>query len=175
MLGGVFNFPAAFIIAVIAGALIYGLKESANVNSALVAVKMLALTMFVVLCLAVFNPGNFEPFMPYGFSKSGPSGGEVGVMAAAAIIFFAFYGFDAIATAAEEAKNPGRDLAIGIVGSMVICVIIYMAVAAAALGAEPYPELRQEQRPAGPDLARHRPSHRPRRSSLSPHRSEFRP
>ena len=60
--------------------------------------------------------------MPYGFPRSGASGSEVGVMAAAAIIFFAFYGFDAIATAAEEAKNPSRDLAIGIVGSMVVCV-----------------------------------------------------
>jgi APA family basic amino acid/polyamine antiporter len=138
LLGGVFNFPAVFIIAVIAGALIYGLRESANVNSAMVAIKMLALAMFVVVALTVFNPDNFQPFMPYGFAKSGPSGQEVGVMAAAAIIFFAFYGFDAIATAAEEAKNPSRDLAIGIVGSMVLCVLIYMAVAAAAIGAEPY-------------------------------------
>ena len=76
--------------------------------------------------------------MPYGFPRSGPSGSEVGVMAAAAIIFFAFYGFDAIATAAEEAKNPSRDLAIGIVGSMVVCVLIYMVVAAAAIGAVAY-------------------------------------
>jgi APA family basic amino acid/polyamine antiporter len=137
-LGGLANLPAVLIIAVIAGALIYGLKESANVNSALVAIKMLALAMFVVLALRVFNADNFTPFMPYGFPKSGPSGSEVGVMAAAAIIFFAFYGFDAIATAAEEAKNPSRDLAIGIVGSMIVCVIIYMAVAAAAIGAEPF-------------------------------------
>ena len=76
--------------------------------------------------------------MPFGFPRSGPSGSEVGVMAAAAIIFFAFYGFDAIATAAEEAKNPSRDLAIGIVGSMVVCVFIYMVVAAAAIGAVAY-------------------------------------
>jgi APA family basic amino acid/polyamine antiporter len=76
--------------------------------------------------------------MPYGFPRTGPSGSEVGVMAAAAIIFFAFYGFDAIATAAEEAKNPGRDLAIGIVGSMLVCVLIYMLVAAAAIGAVVY-------------------------------------
>jgi APA family basic amino acid/polyamine antiporter len=138
LLGGIFNFPALFIIAVIAGALIYGLRESANVNSTLVAIKMLALAMFVVVALTVFNAANFSPFIPYGFSKQGPPGQEVGVMAAAAIIFFAFYGFDAIATAAEETKNPSRDLAIGIVGSMVICVIIYMAVAAAAIGAEPY-------------------------------------
>src|SRR3712207_9196200 len=84
--------------------------------------------------LPYFAPANFEPFMPYGFAKSGAPGSEVGVMAAAAIIFFAFYGFDAIATAAEEAKNPSRDLAIGIVGSMALCVPIYMIVAATAAG-----------------------------------------
>jgi APA family basic amino acid/polyamine antiporter len=138
LLGGLFNFPAVFIIAVIAGMLIFGLRESANLNSLLVAIKMLALAMFVVVALSVFNADHFHPFMPYGFVKSGPPGQEVGVMAAAAIIFFAFYGFDAIATAAEEAKNPERDLSIGIVGSMLLCVIIYMAVAAAAIGAEPY-------------------------------------
>jgi len=138
LLGGVFNFPAVFIIAVIAGLLIYGMRESATLNSIFVAIKMLALAMFVVVALSVFSADNFHPFMPYGFGKSGPPGHEVGVMAAAAIIFFAFYGFDAIATAAEEAKNPGRDLAIGIVGSMVLCVLIYMAVTAAAIGAEPY-------------------------------------
>ena len=138
LLGGVFNFPAVFIIAVIAGLLIYGMRESATLNSIFVAVKMLALAMFIVVALSVFNADNFTPFMPYGFAKSGPSGEEVGVMAAAAIIFFAFYGFDAIATAAEETKNPGRDLSIGIIGSMVLCVLIYMAVAAAAIGAEPY-------------------------------------
>jgi APA family basic amino acid/polyamine antiporter len=138
LLGGIFNFPAVFIIAVIAGMLILGLRESANLNSLLVAIKMLALAMFVVVALRVFNADHFHPFMPYGFAKHGPPGQEVGVMAAAAIIFFAFYGFDAIATAAEEAKNPERDLSIGIVGSMLLCVLIYMAVAAAAIGAEPF-------------------------------------
>ncbi len=147
MLGGVFNFPAVFIIAIIAGLLIYGMRESATLNSILVAIKMLALLMFVIVALSVFNADNFTPFMPYGFAKSGPSGQEVGVMAAAAIIFFAFYGFDAIATAAEETKNPGRDLAIGIVGSMVLCVLIYMAVAAAAIGAEPYQQFVDSPEP----------------------------
>ena len=96
--------------------------------------------IFVAVTLPHFDAAHFDPFMPFGFPKHsviGPDGhpAEVGVMAAAAIIFFAFYGFDAIATAAEETKNPGRDLAIGIVGSMIVCVIIYMAVAAAAIGA----------------------------------------
>jgi APA family basic amino acid/polyamine antiporter len=134
-LGGVLNLPAIFIIVVVAGLLMLGTRESATVNALLVAVKVVALIVFVAVTLPYFSPANFEPFMPFGFPKSGPPGAEVGVMAAAAIIFFAFYGFDAIATAAEETKNPGRDLKIGIIGSMVICVIIYMTVAAAAIGA----------------------------------------
>jgi len=137
-LGGIINLPAIFIIAVVAGLLIYGTRESANVNAILVAVKLAALALFIIVALPAFNADNLSPFMPYGFPRSGPSGSEVGVMAAAAIIFFAFYGFDAIATAAEETKNPDRDLGIGIVGSMLLCVIIYMAVAAVAIGALVY-------------------------------------
>jgi len=127
-----------FIVFVVAGLLILGTRESATLNAVLVVVKIVALIVFVAVAVPFFDPANFDPFMPNGFAKSGPSGSEVGVMAAAAIIFFAFYGFDAIATAAEEAKTPGRDLAIGIVGSMVICVLIYMAVAATAIGAISY-------------------------------------
>jgi len=134
-LGGILNLPAIFIIWVVAGLLIAGTRESATVNAILVLIKIAALAMFIAVALPVFDASHFEPFMPYGFPKSGQAGSEVGVMAAAAIIFFAFYGFDAIATAAEEAKNPSRDLAIGIVGSMLVCVAIYMAVAAAAIGA----------------------------------------
>jgi APA family basic amino acid/polyamine antiporter len=134
-LGGFINVPAIFIIVVVAGLLIAGTRESATLNAILVVIKLLALALFIAVALPVFDPSHFHPFMPYGFPRSGPSGSEVGVMAAAAIIFFAFYGFDAIATAAEEAKNPSRDLAIGIVGSMVVCVAIYMAVAAVAIGA----------------------------------------
>src|SRR5258705_12808461 len=104
----------------------------------MVLIRMAALAAFSGVDCRVFKAANFDPFMPFGFPKTGPSGSEVGVMAAAAIIFFAFYGFDAIATAAEEAKNPSRDLAIGIVGSMVVCVAIYMAVAVAAIGAVAY-------------------------------------
>ena len=134
-LGGVINLPAIFIIVVVAGLLLAGTRESATLNALLVVIKLAALALFIVVALPVFDAGNFQPFMPNGFPRTGPPGSEVGVMAAAAIIFFAFYGFDAIATAAEEAKNPDRDLAIGIVGSMVLCVIIYMLVAAAAIGA----------------------------------------
>ena len=146
-LGGIVNLPAIFIIAVVAALLIYGTRESATVNAVLVVVKIVALIVFVAVALPYFDAANFDPFMPYGFPKSGPPGAEVGVMAAAAIIFFAFYGFDAIATAAEEAKNPGRDLSIGIVGSMVACVIIYMAVAGAAIGALVYTRFADSPEP----------------------------
>jgi len=146
-LGGMVNLPAVVIIFVVAGMLIAGTRESATVNAILVVVKLLALALFIAVALPSFNAENFHPFMPYGFPRSGPSGSEVGVMAAAAIIFFAFYGFDAIATAAEEAKNPDRDLAIGIVGSMVLCVLIYMAVAAVAIGAISYTKFADSPEP----------------------------
>jgi APA family basic amino acid/polyamine antiporter len=141
------NLPAIFIIAVVAGLLMAGTRESATLNAILVLVKVVALIVFVAVTLPYFDAAHFHPFMPYGFPKSGPPGAEVGVMAAAAIIFFAFYGFDAIATAAEETKNPGRDLKIGIVGSMVACVIIYMAVAGCAIGALAYPNFANSPEP----------------------------
>ena len=147
-LGGIVNLPAVAIIAVVAGLLTLGTKESANLNALLVLVKIVALIVFVVVALPYFRSSNLEPFMPFGFPKRmGPDGVERGVMAAAAIIFFAFYGFDAIATAAEETKNPTRDLPIGIVGSMVLCVIIYMGVAAAAVGAIGYTRFSNSPEP----------------------------
>ena len=146
-LGGIVNLPAIFIIVVVAGLLIAGARESATLNAILVVIKLAALALFLAVAFPVFDAANFHPFMPFGFPRSGPAGSEVGVMAAAAIIFFAFYGFDAIATAAEEAKNPDRDLAIGIVGSMVVCVIIYMAVAAAAIGALGYDRFANSPEP----------------------------
>ncbi|WP_197488313.1 MULTISPECIES: amino acid permease [Methylomonas] len=135
-LGGLINLPAIFIILVVIALLLIGTKESASVNALLVVVKLAALLVFIVVVLPLFKAEHFQPFMPFGFIKTmGADGVERGVMASAAIIFFAFYGFDAIATAAEETRNPDRDLAIGIVGSMLICVAIYIAVAVAALGA----------------------------------------
>jgi len=135
--GGVINLPAIFIIAVVAGLLTLGARESANVNAALVGVKIIALAIFVAVAAPHFKAANFHPFMPYGFSAHEVGGVRRGVMAAASIIFFAFYGFDAISTAAEETKRPGRDLPIGIIGSMIGCVLIYVAVAAVAVGAMP--------------------------------------
>lgn len=134
--GGIINVPAIIIIFIVAGLLTLGARESANVNNALVVIKLIALAAFIILALPFFNTANFEPFAPFGWGATRVSEGTtVGVMAGAAIIFFAFYGFDAVSTAAEETKNPGRNMAIGIVGSMLVCTVLYMAVAAAALGA----------------------------------------
>jgi len=147
-LGGIVNLPAIAIIAVVAGMLLYGTRESATVNAILVLVKIVALAVFVAVALPAFDAANLEPFSPFGFAKHmGPDSVERGVMAAAAIIFFAFYGFDAIATAAEEAKNPDRDLKIGIVGSMIACVLIYIAVAVAAVGAISYSRFANSPEP----------------------------
>ncbi|HWU71172.1 MAG TPA: amino acid permease [Pseudoxanthomonas sp.] len=134
--GGLINLPAVLITFVVAGLLIAGTRESATLNAFLVVAKIIALAVFVAIALPNFDAANLHPFMPYGFAESsGADGVKHGVMAAAAIIFFAFYGFDAISTAAEETKNPGRDLSIGIIGSMVGCTLIYLVVALAAVGA----------------------------------------
>ena len=133
--GGLVNLPAVFIALVVAGLLALGTRESARVNFVLVIVKLVALAGFIALALPAFNVEHFTPFMPEGFWAHEVDGVKMGVMGAASIIFFAFYGFDAISTASEETKNPARDLTIGIVGSMVVCTLIYLAVAAAAIGA----------------------------------------
>jgi basic amino acid/polyamine antiporter, APA family len=142
------NLPAIVIIAIVAGLLMLGTRESANINTALVVLKIVTLALFVAVALPYFDPANLEPFAPKGYgSVPGEDGAKYGVMGAAAIIFFAFYGFDAISTAAEEAKNPERDLAIGIVGSMVACTAIYMIVAAAAVGALSYTQFANSPEP----------------------------
>lgn len=135
--GGLINLPAVGISLAVAGLLILGTRESARLNFILVIVKLTALAGFVALALPAFNPAHFAPFNPQGWSSLGPDGVKLGILPAAALIFFAFYGFDAISTAAEEAKRPDRDLTIGIIGSMVLCTLIYMLVAAAAIGASP--------------------------------------
>jgi APA family basic amino acid/polyamine antiporter len=139
---GIVDFPAIFIALVVTGVLLLGTRESATVNFILVCIKLVALAGFVALTLPSFDVANFHPFAPFGFGAhevaGSATGKKFGVMGAAAIIFFAFYGFDAISTAAEEAKNPKRDLTIGIVGSMALCTLIYMVIAACALGAVPF-------------------------------------
>jgi APA family basic amino acid/polyamine antiporter len=148
---GILNIPAIIISLAVTGLLLAGARESATVNLGLVVIKIVALAIFIGLTIFMIRPENFQPFMPYGFGD--PLGflsaqpGEVlkGVMPAAAIIFFAFYGFDAVAASAEETKNPGRDLTIGILGSMVVCTAFYMLVAAGALGALPFAEFTPDK------------------------------
>ena len=136
--GGIVNLPAVAIVAAVTGILLVGTRESATLNAVLVILKLSALALFVAVTLPHFDAANFHPFLPHGFSAHVDADGtKRGVMAAASIIFFAFYGFDAVSTAAEETKDPGRDMTIGIIGSMLICVIVYVGVATCAIGAAP--------------------------------------
>lgn len=127
--GGIVNIPAILIVLFISFLLVRGTKESTSLNRILVYVKLIAVFIFLLLATPHVNTANWEPFMPYGFA---------GVSAGAAIVFFAYIGFDAVATSAEECKNPGRDLPIGIVGSLVVCTVLYIAVAAVLTGVVPY-------------------------------------
>ncbi|WP_260923612.1 amino acid permease [Novosphingobium sp. 9] len=123
--GGVINLPAMLIAAAVTALLVRGTKESATVNAVLVGIKILALGFFVLLTLPVIKTGQFTPFAPLGFA---------GISGAAASIFFAYVGFDAVSTAAEETKNPQRNMPIGLIGSLLICTIFYMLVAAGVIG-----------------------------------------
>ncbi|HWM60671.1 MAG TPA: amino acid permease [Rhizomicrobium sp.] len=123
--GGVINLLAVFIALVITTLLVIGTRESANVNACLVAVKLVALVAFIWLALPVMTATNFHPFAPLGTS---------GIISAAASIFFGYVGFDAVSTAAEETRDPQRNLPIGLIASLSICTVIYLLVAAGAIG-----------------------------------------
>jgi APA family basic amino acid/polyamine antiporter len=130
----VFNVLAFAIVAVITIVLVWGIRESANFNFWMVAVKLVVLGFFVLASVRYVKPANFRPFAPNGFS---------GIAAGAAIVFFAYIGFDAVSTVAEECKNPKRDMPIGIIGSLVLCTLIYAVVAAVFTGMIPYDALRR--------------------------------
>ena len=137
--GGLINIPAILIAGIVTLLLILGTRESATLNIFLVLIKLSALVLFVVLAAQSFDPALFHPFAPFGYGATpDASGRNFGVLGAAAIVFFAFYGFDTVSTAAEETKNPGRNLTIGIVGSMALCTAIYIVVATVAVGAMSY-------------------------------------
>ncbi|MFG1606656.1 amino acid permease [Actinoplanes sp. NPDC049265] len=123
--GGIFNLPAVFIVLAITFLLVRGVTESARVNLIMVVVKLTVLLFFIVVAFVNFGTGNFQPFTPTGVD---------GVTSAAAIIFFAYIGFDAVSTGSEEARNPSRDLPLAIIGSLVICTIFYVLTAVGALG-----------------------------------------
>jgi basic amino acid/polyamine antiporter, APA family len=127
------NLPAFGIVALITWLLMLGVKESARANNIMVVIKLLVLSLFVVVGAMHVNPKNYVPFAPNGWR---------GIHQGAAIVFFAYIGFDAISTAAEETKNPQRNLPIGILGGLAICTLIYVIVGFVATGLVPYEQLR---------------------------------
>ena len=136
----ILNLPAVLIIGIVTTLLVVGIKESASVNNVIVLIKLVVVVLFIILAAPHVNPDNWHPFIPpntghrehFGFS---------GVVAGAAIVFFAYIGFDAVSTAAQEAKNPQRDMPIGIIGSLIICTVLYIVVSAIATGVVPYGQL----------------------------------
>jgi APA family basic amino acid/polyamine antiporter len=131
---GVFNLPAALIAVAVTFLLIRGIKESASFNSIVVIVKILVVVLFIIAGIGYVQPENLglqsaQTFMPFGFS---------GVVTGAAVIFFAYVGFDAVSTAAQEAKNPQRDMPIGILGSLAVCTVLYILVAGIMVGLVDY-------------------------------------
>jgi APA family basic amino acid/polyamine antiporter len=128
MPGAVVNLPAMVIVLLITTLLVIGIRESARFNAAMVAIKLAAVLFFIVAGVKFVRPENWSPFAPYGWS---------GIMAAGAVVFFAYIGFDAVSTTAEEARNPSRDLPIGIIASLILCTVLYIAVAAILSGIVP--------------------------------------
>jgi len=152
MTGTWIDLPAIVIASIITVILVIGIKESAGFNAFMVVVK-LAIVFFVIVVGAFYvNPANWHPFAPYGltgiaffgktiFGQTGRGGEPLGMLAGAAVIFFAYIGFDSISTHAEEAKNPKRDVPIGIICSLVLCTVLYIAVAAVITGMVPYNQI----------------------------------
>ena len=138
-LGGGFNLLAFLIGIAVTGLLVIGTSKSARVNAVLVAIKIIALTIFIVIAVPAVKSANLHPFLPTGWGNPVGSNG-VGVLGAAASIFFAYVGFDAVSTAAEETRNPNRNVPIGLIAALVICTIFYLLVgygAAGSVGAQP--------------------------------------
>jgi len=147
--GAILDLPAILIVAILAWVLVRGVRESARFNAVMVAVK-LSVILFVIGVGAFYvDPANWRPFAPYGwsgvaifghtlFGQSAPDGAPVGVLAGAAIMFFAYLGFDAVSTQAEETRRPQRDVPFGIVMSLLICTVLYIAVAGILTGMVPY-------------------------------------
>jgi APA family basic amino acid/polyamine antiporter len=141
ILGGIINLPAATIILMLMGLLIMGVKHSAKANNAMVIVKLITISLFIGIAVFNVHPENWHPFMPFGWFQTLPDGKTAGVFAGASLVFFAYVGFDAVSTAAEEAKDPKRGLPFGIVTSLVFCTVIYILVSGLLTGVVNYSEL----------------------------------
>lgn len=136
--GGIVDLPAIAILCLIAFVNIHGVKQSASFNNVIVAIKLAVVVLFLALGFSHVNTANWVPFMPFGWS---------GVFAGASIIFFAYIGFDAVSTAAEEVKNPQRDLPRGIILALVICTVLYIAVSGVLTGMVPYLDFKTTAAP----------------------------
>jgi APA family basic amino acid/polyamine antiporter len=136
----IFNLPAVIIIALVTTLLVVGIKESANFNNVIVFIKLAVVVLFIVGAAHAVNPANWHPFMPANTGNRGEFG-WTGVMAGAGLVFFAYIGFDAVSTAAQEARNPQKDMPIGIIGSLLICTVLYILVSGIATGVVSYKEL----------------------------------
>jgi APA family basic amino acid/polyamine antiporter len=150
--GSIFNLPAVLIVVIITAILVKGIAESASFNAAMVMVKLAAVLMVIGVGSFYITKGNWHPFAPYGWTgisffgkhvagQTNPTGEPVGMLAGAAIIFFAYIGFDSVSTHTEEAKNPQRDVPIGIVVSLIVCTVLYIAVVAVLTGMVRYNQL----------------------------------
>ncbi len=137
---GVINLPAIVIVAALTILLVLGTKESARLNNIMVAVKLSVVLAFIVIGAFYVHEANWHPFLPKNTGEFG-SFGPSGVLRGSAVVFFAFIGFDAVSTAAQEARRPQRDMPIGILGSLVVCTLLYIAVAGVLTGIVPYAEL----------------------------------
>jgi APA family basic amino acid/polyamine antiporter len=136
--GGTVNLPAVFVVLAVAALLVIGVRESARSNTVMVAIKLVVLAIFIVVGATAFDSANLTPFSPHGFG---------GTLDAAALIFFAYIGFDAVSTAGEETRRPERDLPIAIIASLVIATVLYIAVALVATGLLPYAKLAGSDAP----------------------------
>lgn len=150
--GGIVNIPAILIVLLLSLVLIRGTKGSSTINNILVILKVLVVLIFIVLGWSHINPDNYVPYIPEneGHGKFGVSGIATG----AAIVFFAFIGFDAVSTAAQEAKNPKKDMPIGILGSLVLCTILYVLFAHVMTGLVHYTEFAGDAKPAATAFAK---------------------
>jgi APA family basic amino acid/polyamine antiporter len=137
---GILNLPAILIVALITVILIVGIRESANVNTTIVFIKIGVVIAFIIAGVRYINPANWTPFIPPNAGKF-EQFGWTGVLTGAGVVFFAYIGFDAVSTAAQEAKNPQRDMPRGILGSLILCTILYILVSAVLTGIVPYQRL----------------------------------
>src|SRR3989449_1846789 len=138
--GSIVNLPAIAIVAIMSFVLVVGIKESATVNNFIVALKLTVVALFIVAGAFYINPANWHPFIPPNQGEFGKFGFS-GVLRGAGLIFFAYIGFDAVSTAAQEAKNPQKDMPKGILGSLAICTVLYILVSSILTGIMPYTKL----------------------------------